>query len=586
MKVATYLARFLRAQGVTHVYELVGGMITFMLDAIYQENEANGGAGVRGALVRIVSVHHEQGAAFAADAAGRMTGIPGVAMGTSGPGATNLLTGIGSCYFDSSPAVFITGQVNRSEQKGARDVRQLGFQETDIVSMAKPITKAAWLVNDPEQIPALLHQAFELAISGRPGPVLLDIPMDVQRAEIGEPNITRVTRAPLVVRSTDADAAAFLDKLQAALTHAQRPLILAGGGIGSSHTFAQVRALARRLHVPLVNSLMAVDAMPHDDPLHVGMIGSYGNRWANLAIGAADMLIVLGSRLDVRQTGALAQEFKGEKPLFHVDAQAGEMNNRVQGCETLHADLPWFFAKAQDYAWQRGDTEAWLDQLHTLEAAHPDTAELTDIDGINPNAWMHALSAASGAAAAYVVDVGQHQMWAAQSLDLRGHQRFLTSGGMGSMGFALPAAIGAAFASGQPVVMIAGDGGFQCNIQELQTIVRNRLPIKLVVLNNGTHGMVRQFQQAYFHERYQSTLWGYDAPNFEHVATAYGIAARTITTPEQMADGAAWLWQDPHAPALLQVMIDTYANAYPKIAFGQPITGMEPQYKPLEMEGT
>jgi acetolactate synthase I/II/III large subunit len=200
---------------------------------------------------------------------------------------------------------------------------------------------------------------------------------------------------------------------------------------------------------------------------------------------------------------------------------------------------------------------------------------------------LHALSSAGSNAAAYVVDVGQHQMWAAQSVDVYEGQRFMTSGGMGSMGFALPAAIGTAVVSdGRTVVVIAGDGGFQCNIQELQTVARNRLPIKIVILNNRCHGMVRQFQQSYFEERYQSTLWGYDAPHFATVANAYGIPGRTVECENEVEHALAWLFQDPTTPALLQVMIDTGANAYPKIAFGRPMTEMEPHATPIEMEGT
>jgi acetolactate synthase I/II/III large subunit len=221
-----------------------------------------------------------------------------------------------------------------------------------------------------------------------------------------------------------------------------------------------------------------------------------------------------------------------------------------------------------------------------MQQQFADTLELKDIEGINPNQVMHQLAQSASQASAFIVDVGQHQMWAAQSLEVGAHQRFLTSGGMGSMGFALPAAIGATFATHQPVVVIAGDGGFQCNIQELQTIVRNQLPLKLVVINNRTHGMVRQFQQSYFHERYQSTLWGYDAPDFTRVAEAYGISALTISRDEDMKAALEWLWIEPIKPQLLQIMIDTNLNVYPKIAFGQPITGMEPEYQPLEMEGT
>ncbi|MFO1431418.1 MAG: thiamine pyrophosphate-binding protein [Candidatus Competibacteraceae bacterium] len=574
MKASDYISQFLSEQGVTCIFELSGGMITHMLDSIYCLGK-----------VRIVSMHHEQGAAFAADAMGRMTGIPGVALATSGPGATNLLTGIGSCYFDSSPAVFITGQVNRNEQKGDRPIRQLGFQETDIVSMAKPITKGAWLINDPAELPGRLHEAFELALSGRPGPVLLDIPMDVQRADITVPPTLRAEPRQL---GDPAEVRAFMQRLLDALQTSQRPLILVGGGIRAAGMGEALREFAVKSGIPVVNSLMAVDALPFDSPLRVGMIGSYGNRWANLSIGASDLLIVLGSRLDIRQTGALTEEFKGQRQVFHVDAESGEMNNRVTGCHTLQTDLRTFFTYALDaFDEQKTMYTEWLDEIHKLRIQYPDTAELHNIPGINPNILMHRLSAVSQDAGAYVVDVGQHQMWAAQSLDLTSDQRFLTSGGMGSMGFALPAAIGTALATApRPVVMIAGDGGFQCNIQELQTVARNKLPLKIVVINNRTHGMVRQFQESYFEARYQSTLWGYNTPDFARVAEAYTIAGRTITDMNEIDQGLTWLWQEPAKPALLQVMVDTYANSYPKIAFGQPITCMEPDFQPLDMEGT
>jgi acetolactate synthase-1/2/3 large subunit len=275
--------------------------------------------------------------------------------------------------------------------------------------------------------------------------------------------------------------------------------------------------------------------------------------------------------------------------IYHVDCEPGEMNNRVTGCRTLHAHLASFLRQAARAARGRGwgGRDHWLGEITAARRAWPDTAELAGIRGINPNSLMHALSARAGGASAFVADVGQHQMWAAQSLELGPDQRFLTSGGMGAMGFALPAAIGAAFAApGRPVVMIAGDGGFQLNLQELQTVGRDRLPIKMVIVNNRCHGMVRQFQQSYFEGRYQSTLLGYSAPDFAAVASAYGIAARRVADPAEAQGALDDLWRDPAAPYLLEVMVDTFANAYPKLAFGRPITEMEPFAQPLDMEGT
>jgi acetolactate synthase-1/2/3 large subunit len=575
MKVSDYIVSYLESRGVKCVFEMSGGMIAHLLDSLQRRG-----------TIRTVSMHHEQAAAFAADATGRMTGVPGVAMATSGPGATNLLTGIGSCYFDSSPAVFITGQVNRNEQKGERAVRQLGFQETDIVPMALPITKAAWRVSEPEEVPTMLERAFELATEKRPGPVLLDIPMDVQRADISVQEV----EAKLPASSSESQIDDELwQTLFGQLESAKRPLILVGGGIRSARAVELFRKFVRQLHVPIVNSLMAVDVLPYEDPLRVGMIGSYGNRWANLAIGRADFLLVLGSRLDVRQTGSQTESFKGERVIFHVDCESGEINNRVKGCRAVVSDLREFLSAALAVVAEREFAERteWRDEIETLRRAWPDTRELADAPGINPNALMHQLSSVSAQAAAYVVDVGQHQMWAAQSLELGAEQRFLTSGGMGSMGFSLPAAVGAAFAvPSKPIVLIAGDGGFQSNIQELQTIAHHRLPVKMVVLNNGCHGMVRQFQESYFEARYQSTLWGYSAPDFAEVAAAYKIPARTLKDEKETEQALGWLWDDSSGPALLQVMIDTYANAYPKIAFGSPVTEMEPFAKPTEMEST
>lgn len=573
MKVSDYIASFLDAQGVGHVFELVGGMITHMVDSLHRQGS-----------IRIVSVHHEQAAAFAAEACGRITGVPGVAMATSGPGATNLLTGIGSCYFDSSPAVFITGQVNRHELKGDRPVRQLGFQETDIVSMALPITKAAWRVQDPEAIPSLLAQAFSTALSGRPGPVLLDVPMDVQRADISTAGPQPIV--PVPGRRPDS---ALVSQLLNDLRLAQRPLILAGGGLRSGRAVEIFREFIDQVQAPVVNSLLAVDALPYAHPLRVGLIGSYGNRWANLAMGQADFLLVLGSRLDIRQTGSDTAAFKGDRIIYHVDTDEGEINNRVQGCIAVNADLRAFLQEAlhQTASFAFTPRPGWLAAIADLRQSWPDTAEQTGIGGINPNDLMHRLSAASQPAAAYAIDVGQHQMWAGQSLELLAGQRFLTSGGMGSMGFALPAAIGAALAMhNSPAVVIAGDGGFQVNIQELQTVARNKLPVKVVILNNRCLGMVRQFQQSYFDERYQSTYWGYSAPDFARVANAYGIESATVAEPEDLPAALNAMWHDATAPFLLQVMIDTCANAYPKIAFGLPMTEMEPFAKPLEMEGT
>jgi acetolactate synthase I/II/III large subunit len=512
--------------------------------------------------------------------------VPGVAMATSGPGATNLLTGIGSCYFDSVPAVFITGQVNQHEQKGVRSIRQLGFQETDIASMAAPITKQVYKVESAQDLPEIFESAFKTAMSGRPGPVLIDIPMNIQRAEVMIDSISLVE--PEYPEAEELSAELF-EELYQAIRYSSQPLILAGRGVMSSFSRNLLIKFAEVTGIPVITSLLAVDVIPYNHPLRVGFIGAYGNRWANLAIGECDLMIVVGSRLDIRQTGADTKGFKGDKTIYHIDIEEAEINNRVESCVPVKCDIKTFLSTANEVFKNKTflSFSAWRQSIAKLKAEWPDNKEIKNIKGINPNGFINHLSTASVKAAAFLADVGSHQMWSAQSLQLKEKQYFFTSGGMGAMGFALPAAIGTCIGANlQPVVMISGDGGFQLNIQELQTIVRNKLPIKMVVLNNLSLGMIRQFQDSYFDSKYQSTMWGYSVPDFEKVANAYGIKATTINEEASVSQALEDMWSNSDEPYLLQVMIDPFANAYPKIAFGKPITEMEPFSKPIEMEGT
>ncbi|MFT7155571.1 MAG: acetolactate synthase-1/2/3 large subunit [Parvicella sp.] len=570
MKVSDFIADFLENKGVRQVFELSGGMITHILDSLNQRTK-----------IGIISMHHEQSAAFAADAYGRILGIPGIALATSGPGATNLLTGIGNCYFDSVPAVYITGQVNRHELKGNRAIRQLGFQETDIVSMAKPITKSVFQITNPNDIPDVFKDAFRIATEGRPGPVLIDIPMDVQRSEIsdvifGEDEYLKEEHSEFNFNSLKEDILA-----------SKKPLLLVGRGVRSAFAVKQLHEFIEITKIPVITTLLAVDAVPFDYEYRVGFIGSYGNRWANICFGECDLLIVAGSRLDIRQTGADTKFIENRK-IYHIDCEEGEINNRVKNCEPIISDIKTFFEtfNISENSFPFEVKSSWLKYIRELKLKWPDIDELQPV-GINPNKFIHSLSCNSSDAYAYTVDVGSHQMWAAQSIELLKHQVFLTSAGMGAMGYSLPAAIGACFAlEKKPVVVIVGDGCLQINIQEFQTIVRNKLPIKIIVFNNQTLGMIRQFQDSYFESRYQSTFWGYSAPDFEKVAGAYGIDSKTITNPEEVDEAINWVWDDPSTPILLQVMIDSHTNTYPKIAFGKPITEMEPFSKPIGMEST
>lgn len=580
--VARHLADTLASHGVTHVFELIGGMIATLLDELHRTPD-----------IQVVSMHHEQAAGFAAEGFARCTGGFGVALATSGPGATNLVTAMGSCYFDSVPVLFITGQVNVEEIHEHGRGRQLGFQETDIVSIAAPITKAAIQVRDPDEFPATLQRAIALATEGRPGPVLLDIPMDVQSAVIssdslGLPPPSTNAGASEVSKVGDVpNIEAFLDVVLPALGRSKRPLILAGGGIRSSGSTVAFRDFVERTGIPVVQSLMGLDSYAGESPIRVGFIGSYGNRWANWALGESDLLLVLGSRLDIRQTGSDIAGFIGDRKIFHVDIDNGELNNRVAASATLQSDLKRFFGVADKRMGRlRHQWDDWIRAIESRQAEWPDVRENVPKGGINPNELIRDLSLAWRDVDVWVTDVGQHQMWAAQSLLVRPHQRFLTSGGMGSMGFGLPAAIGAALArKGSVVGLIAGDGGFQCNIQELQTVKRLGLDVRIVVLNNQCHGMVRQFQESYFDGRYTSTVLGYSAPSFKHIGLAYGIKSQYFAESSQLLPHLSGA-ESAQGPLLMEVAIEQDLKAYPKMAFGQPYGSMEPQVRSIQMEST
>ena len=564
MKVTTYIARFLKEKGVDTVFELQGGMITRIIDALHRE----GG-------FKIISMHHEQAAAMAADAYGRITNRPGIALATSGPGATNLLTGIGNCYFDSVPTIYITGQVNTNEQKGDRPTRQLGFQETDIVSMAKPITKMTYAVKNAEEISHIFDEAWQIALSGRPGPVLIDLPMNIQNQEI---EFVKPKLQDSGFKENTANLLAFSQNYLNALKNSKRPLVLVGRGIRSSCTIEQFQQFIQRCQIPVVTSLLGFDVLPYKHSQRVGFIGTYGNRWANYALGSCDLLLVIGSRLDLRQIGSDIESFQNGKQVYHVDIDQAELNTRITGCAVLESHLSVFFSQIEHLDSTYQAPAEWINEIEEKKQARLDTDELANINGINPNVFIHQLSKKSPEAKAFTTDVGNNQMWSSQSLELSDYQLLLTSGGMGAMGYALPAAIGASITLGNaPVVCIAGDGGFQINIQELQTIRRNNLPVKIVILNNHCLGMIRQFQDSYFDSCYQSTVWGYNAPDFTKVALAYGIDSFAINNPDDTQIGLAKLWEDPTQPFLLEVSMDIHTNVFPKMMFGSPITEMEPK---------
>jgi acetolactate synthase-1/2/3 large subunit len=575
MKLSDYVVEYLTNQGIDLIFEFIGGAITHLIDSTYHRDD-----------IECVSVHHEQSAAFAAEAYARLRGL-GVAMATSGPGALNMLTGIGSCWFDSVPCLFITGQVNTYEYKFDRPVRQIGFQETDIVSVAKPLTKHALMVTDPETIRYHLEQAVWIARSGRPGPVLLDIPMNVQRADVDpEKLVSFFDAAGHIPKEPEATPENLRIKAVAqALSQSKRPLILAGGGIRSDGATALFRQLVMMTGIPVVASLMGLDTLPHDMAEFTGMIGSYGHRYSNFTLANCDLLLVLGSRLDSRQTGTRPDSFARAALKIHVDIDANELNAKVKTDYAIHSHIGTFLElliKALEET-PRLDIENWYSAIESYKKRYPTTGDVKGADRINPNRFFEQLSDKLNLDDTVTLDVGQNQMWAAQSIKLKGDQRLLVSGGMGAMGFSLPAAIGAAMArQGKKVVSISGDGGIQVNIQELEVVVSRKLPVIIIVLDNRSLGMVRQFQDLYFGGRRQSTVIGYGVPDLKRIAEAYGVPAFSIDHPEQINQVLELAFQEV-GPVFIHVCLELETDVNPKLVVNRPLEDMSPHLDRSEL---
>lgn len=564
MKLSDYVIDFFVSEGVTHIFEVAGGAMAHLLDSVYDRKD-----------ISTISMHHEMAAAIAAEGYSRASGNIGVAMATSGPGATNLITGIGSCFFDSIPCLFITGQVNTYEFKFDRAIRQVGFQETDIVNIIKPIVKDAMLVTDPHKIRYYLEKSVHIARAGRPGPVLLDIPLNIQRADIN-----RESLESFYVSLTNESVNKFDDivnRVVQLIKSSLRPVVLVGGGVRLSKAQDELFKLIHKTRIPVVTSLMGLDAFPHNDPSFVGMIGTYGNRYANLTIANSDLVLALGTRLDTRQTGTKPETFARNAKIVHVDVDPNELNNKIKEDLPINSDVKKFLSILNNHIseYNKHKIQPWKQTIKRYKDQYPSyKTPLNDI--IEPNFFMYKLSELVSEDTIICVDVGQNQMWAAQSLEVKKFQRFLTQGGMGSMGSALPMAIGASFAKpDKTIVVITGDGGFQLNIQELQTICYYKLPIKIILLNNCCYGMVRQFQEQYFNCRFQSTVTGYSCPNFQDVVSAYRISARKIVHNTEIVDALQKLFSDVQ-PMFLELSINRNFKALPKLSVNRPIEDQDP----------
>ncbi|MDQ3911846.1 MAG: biosynthetic-type acetolactate synthase large subunit [Actinomycetota bacterium] len=536
-------------EGVEYLFGYPGGAIMPFYDALPDYP------------LKHVLVRHEQAAAHAADGYARATGRVGVCVATSGPGATNIVTGLATAQMDSVPLVAITGQVGRPAM--GKD----SFQETNVMGMTLPFTKHSFLVEDPDELYPTMRRAFDIARSGRPGPILVDVPKDVQFAACNDNGYRRLKEAPEPVAGPALEAAAVL------LKKAKRPLILAGHGVILSGAEMELRLLAERTGTPVVTTLLGISAFPDDHPLYIGWPGMHGAASVNRAIDKSDLLFAIGMRFDDRITGAV-DKFAPNAKIVHVDVDPSELGKVVKPTVGVAADaklaLRGILARFEDTEDRDGYAE-WREEI--AKSQEPEKRREDEVrDKYGPIRIMAAIKAAAGEEVRLVTDVGQHQMWAAQFFEFTKHNSHITSGGLGTMGFALPAAMGVALAyPDEPVWVVAGDGGIQMNLQELATIRDLGLNIKVAVLNNGYLGMVRQWQQFFHNRRYSETP--ITGPRYEELAAAYGLAARTVRDGDDVEEAVSWA-QEQQGCSILDFHIDPEANVYPMIPSGMSVHEM------------
>jgi len=547
----------LRRHGVKHIFGYPGGAILPIYDELYLAEE-------RGEIQHIL-VRHEQGAAHAADAYARATGQVGVCFGTSGPGATNLVTGIANAQMDSIPMVVITGQVSRAA------IGTDAFQETDIYGITLPIVKHSYVVRDPKDMARIVAEAFYIARSGRPGPVLIDIPKDVGLEEFDytpvEPGDVRLPGYRPTVKGNPRQ----INQALKLIRQAHRPLLYVGGGAISADAHAEVKTLAERYHLPVTTTLMGKGSFDEYHPLSLGMLGMHGTAYANYAVSECDLLIAVGARFDDRVTGKL-DEFACHAKVIHIDVDPAEVGKNRTPEVPIVGDVRYVLSemlRRDDESGFRPDaalTQEWLRRIDRWKQAYPLVAPQHE-HSLSPQEVIVAVGD-QAPDAYYTTDVGQHQMWAAQFLK-NGPRKWISSAGLGTMGFGVPAAMGAKVAlPDEEVICISGDSSFQMNLQELGTLAQYGINIKVVIINNGWQGMVRQWQQTFYEGRYSSSNMQQGAPDIVKLADAYGIKGMAIEKREDLAEAIATMLAHD-GPVLLDVKVTRDENCYPMVAPGK-----------------
>ena len=555
---AQILLESLKKEGVDVLFGYPGGAVIDIYDELPRHPE-----------LKHVLVRHEQGAVHAADGYARASGKVGCCLVTSGPGATNTVTGIATAYCDSIPLVVFTGQV--PTQLIGNDA----FQEVDIVGITRPCTKHNFLVKDVRNLAKTIRQAFYLARSGRPGPVLVDLPKDIMQART-----EFVWPEDIFMRSYNPTYKPNLNQLRRTaeeLAKARKPIILAGGGVIMANASEVLCELAHELNIPVATTLMGLGAFPANGDLWLGMVGMHGTYAANMSINHADLLVCVGARFDDRVTGRL-QDFASHARIVHIDIDPTSIRKNVEvdvpvvgDCrQALEGILEICRAKMADTDWS-GMHADWLQTVHEWKAYHP--LAYNKNGHIKPQQVIETMYSITKGDAIIATEVGQNQMWAAQFYTFTKPRTLLTSGGLGTMGYGFPAAIGAQFAFPDKLVInVAGDGSIQMNIQELATVVQNKIPVKVVILNNGHLGMVRQWQELFYNRNYSHTNMEAQ-PDFVKLAEAYGAEGYRISKPEELEDVLRKALTSPN-PAFIDVMVEREENVYPMVPAGAALDEM------------
>jgi acetolactate synthase-1/2/3 large subunit len=556
MRAVDALMECLKAEGVDVVFGLPGGANLPTYDAFYD-------AGIRHILVR-----HEAGGGHAAEGYAKTTGKVGVALGTSGPGATNLVTPICDAMMDSVPVVFLTGQV-RTELLGTD-----GFQEADTIGITMPVVKHSFMIQHPLELPRSIHEAFHIARTGRPGPVVVDIPQDLSRADIPYEPVTDV-HLPGYQPTTDGNQKQI--RLAAkALANARRPVIYAGGGVISANAGVELTELATADRFPVTCTVMGLGGFPAPHEHWLGMLGMHGTRAANYAMDEADLICAIGARFDDRITGKLS-EFAPRAKFIHIDIDPAEISKNVPAHIPIVGDakniVPRLTAEYRALSPEPARLEEWWSRIRSWQERYPLRYEDSGDGEIKPQYMIQALYEATGGEAIVTSDVGQHQMWAAQYFHFSQPRRWINSGGLGTMGFGLPAAMGAKVGCpDQTVVCIAGDGSVQMNAQELATCTQEGIAIKVFIMNNGYLGMVRQWQELFWDRRYSQVDMG-QWPDFVKLAEAYGATGMRLTDKRTLVDDMREALSID-GPVLVDVRVTREENTYPMIPAGQAARDM------------